>query len=1337
METQRYTNAQKRFLLYSNGVSIAGIILGMLCILGWEFDLAYFRSIDSGYAEMKAGTAISVISLSIILKCLTHPKKGNWECSALIMAGSILVYATIINTFLSYVNHSVDLGRILEYNLTIPLQIQADLISAASLVCLILLIASVPFLYAKKHIAVAQVMIFIVILIAIVRLLGYIFKFSSFYKLIFFAPMDVPTTVILTALGIGFMFVHPDEGFMQILSSDLQGGKVARRLIPYAILVPVFLLLLRFSSNFYNFLPYGISIILITAAVIVASIISIISAAYRLNQVDTIRNEKDAYLRKSEELLRISQRIAHMGSWEFNISKQEATWSDETYRIFEVSKDKRLTYFILRALAPIESLKALLAVTNKAIITGEPFDIEVELFTAHRRIIYARVSGQAFYENNKIHKLTGFVQDITEKHILEDKVREKEANLSSMLENTDALVWSIDNKYRFITSNKKFEEAYFNSFVQSFETNRSILEVLNGGENYDLWKSLYDRALKGEFFSEEITTASSGFTQHIQCAFSPIIVKNQIVGATIYGIDVTNQRLNEQKMDEMSRLQNAILNYAGYAVISTDSMGIIESFNPTAEEMLGYKAHEAIGILSPWAFHQEGDAERWALQFKKELNLSYDIKPEMAFAIKAQMTRAVNIETTYIRKNGESFPVQLNVTALRNNQNEIRGYIAIVQDITEKKRSEEIIKNNESKLAALIDNTADPIWSIDCEYNLIIANEIFFNSVKAIYNLNLKINDNLKEKFETKLFKTWQAWYLRAFNGERFIVQSEVTYNDDTVFLDIAFNPIYNDNNEVIGAAIFGKDISHIKKFEKELIEAKEKAEHAADVKSQFLSTMSHEIRTPLNAVIGMTNLLLEEDPLSSQIEKLDTLKFSSETLLTLINDILDYNKIESSAINIEEIPFNIEELIKHLYHSFLYQAESKGIKLDLKLDKKINKLLIGDPSRISQIISNLIGNAIKFTEEGGVTISIKNGPLEYEYANLIFSIKDTGIGIPEEKINYVFELFTQASSETTRKFGGTGLGLAITKRLLELMNSEIKLVSKEGKGSEFSFCIKLRKYQGAQLNSLNSREPVNIPNLEGIRILIAEDNKTNRIVIEQFLSKWKASLDFVHNGIEAIEKISINDYHVVLMDLLMPEMDGYEATKKIRKMKGPKYQRLPIIALSASALSEVRNKVFNVGMNAYLTKPFNPTELYLTIVKCITKTDEFPQTTSLPEEMTTDGIVNFDKILEITGDNPEFLKEFLDVALESMEELLDNFEHHLQTFDLTGIKETKHKHTPLMEILNLVPLKTVFDDAKTLISVNNRDVTQVETLINRAKNYGNKIMNEMEERREEISVKI
>src|SRR2546428_4881871 len=192
MEKRLYTNAQKRFLRYSKGISVAGIIIGMLCIIGWEFDIVYLRSIIPGYAEMKVGTAISVISLSIILRCLLHPKKRSWESAALIVTGSILVYASIINTLISYVNHSIDLKHVLEYNLTIPLHLQTELISAASLICLMLLIASVPFLYLKKNIAVAQVLFSVVIFIASVRLLGYIFQFSSFYKLLFFAPMAIP-----------------------------------------------------------------------------------------------------------------------------------------------------------------------------------------------------------------------------------------------------------------------------------------------------------------------------------------------------------------------------------------------------------------------------------------------------------------------------------------------------------------------------------------------------------------------------------------------------------------------------------------------------------------------------------------------------------------------------------------------------------------------------------------------------------------------------------------------------------------------------------------------------------------------------------------------------------------------------------------------------------------------------------------------------------------------------------------------------------------------------------------------------------------------------------------
>ncbi len=382
------------------------------------------------------------------------------------------------------------------------------------------------------------------------------------------------------------------------------------------------------------------------------------------------------------------------------------------------------------------------------------------------------------------------------------------------------------------------------------------------------------------------------------------------------------------------------------------------------------------------------------------------------------------------------------------------------------------------------------------------------------------------------------------------------------------------------------------------LIQKNEEIEQAAQLKAQFLSVMSHEIRTPMNAVVGMSNLLMSENPREDQHEYLETLNFSANNLLEIVNDVLDYNKAESGKIELESIDFKPLFLLSNVYQSFYHQAIDKGIHFTVNPDQKIPEHLKGDPTRLTQILNNLISNALKFTEEGSVTIDVSLVDQTEEEVTLNFRVTDTGIGIEEDKKEAIFESFIQANSETHRKYGGSGLGLAITKKLVELHESEIKIVSTVGKGTSFSFEITFFKGAESGFQVGQKRDLKSLESLEGTKVLLVEDNPINIQVIRQFLKKWDINPEICVNGQYAVNAVKESNFDVVLMDLHMPVMDGYEATKRIRSMKDDKTKGVPIVALTASNVFEEHTQAYDAGVNEIVPKPFEPAVLHETILR-------------------------------------------------------------------------------------------------------------------------------------------
>ncbi len=512
--------------------------------------------------------------------------------------------------------------------------------------------------------------------------------------------------------------------------------------------------------------------------------------------------------------------------------------------------------------------------------------------------------------------------------------------------------------------------------------------------------------------------------------------------------------------------------------------------------------------------------------------------------------------------------------------------------------------------------------------------------------------------------------------------------------VEIGLNPIKTEDHILVLSSII--DVSRRKKEEEELRVAKERAEQLSQARQEFLSVMSHEMRTPLNAVIGITHLLAEGNLTDEQKENVSILQFSSQNLLGLINNILDFSKIEAGKLEIESVEININSLARSLMDSFRHHAEEKQVELRLESDYKGEADLMGDPIRLTQVLTNLVHNAIKFTDHGSVTLSVKTKSVQPGIFDVLFEVTDTGMGIEKNRLVEIFDSYTQAKPSITRQFGGTGLGLTICKKIVELMGSSIKVESEIGRGSVFSFHLLMPVSQSEAKKGKNITDHKNF-NLNAARILLVEDNIINQIIAKKFIHRWGAIVDTAENGLEAVKKINEKRYDVVLMDLQMPVMDGYKASRTIRSL-GFTNEQLPVIALTANALDDVRTRVFESGMNGYLTKPIDPNELYKTITKYLRIAKVNSSDTEKPQPPLVE---KFDIAFLMDSFDDKFRKEFLQLQKKEILDFIPNIKEQSRQRNISEIKRITHKITPSLKRLDKIILLNKLNDLKNLIEVN------------------------------------
>lgn len=870
--------------------------------------------------------------------------------------------------------------------------------------------------------------------------------------------------------------------------------------------------------------------------------------------------------------------------------------------------------------------------------------------------------------------------DISERKHYEDALRHAKEHAELIYRVSPSAIYTVDNDRRITSWNNKAQEI----------TGYSAQEIL--GQPCLLFS---DHPCRGHCFLKDSPSPMplTGVVATIRRKDGKVrtIQKNvdalyddsgKVVGGIESFEDIT-EKVQAQKEVEDSELRfRSVVQAASDAIILTDSAGKVIVWNKVAQHVFGYSAEEMLGqdvcILMPERLRD--------MHLKGIGRVGQGGTPNII---------GRTVELVALTKSGQEFPIELSLAQWQSG-GEV-NFSAIVRDITERKRAEEDLEKALSELNVIFENVSVGILYLKGRRILRVNHtfEQMFACKRAAIEGQSLHNFCACEQECHDLLERSDLALARGEMSSTELVMKRLT--GEEFWCRLTGNNL-DPSDPARGSIWILVDITARKQTEEELQRAKDVAESMSRAKSEFLANMSHEIRTPMNGILGMTELVLDTGLDDEQREYISIVKQSADSLLQILNDILDFSKIEAGKLTLERVEFSLQDELKRALEGASAQCIKKGIGLTCDIDASVPSLVVGDPVRLRQVVSNLLGNAIKFTHEGLVAVDVnyaaQRGQGEVE---LRFCVADTGIGIPEEKHGHVFESFTQADGSTTRQYGGTGLGLPISKQIVELMGGRIWLESAPGQGSNFYFTACFHLPEGAQpqrpgrnislcfasdskARAAAAGQHSGAATMVALRVLLAEDNAVNQRLARSIIEKAGHSVTIVSTGAEAIEALSAGRFDVVLMDVQMPVLDGIEATARIRsgEVQGAD-STVPIVALTAHAMPGDRERFMRSGMDDYISKPFKQKELLSCLQWAAQRTPSpVQQATSQDaalhkEDSMPQSTIDFAKALALLDGDTELLDEICEVYLENAPSQLGIIEEALSSGDMKTVQREAH----------------------------------------------------------------